>query len=132
MITGPEPAARCGWSHRKYDRASPPLRAPDQGGRPPRQKPLQDFDFAPNPTHRPGRHPLACCEWTKKGEPLCPIGDSGTGKSNLLIALGTAAAVVGFRVRYVFGGNIIATGTDSYRLAHAKNQQGKGRSSAAR
>ncbi|MFI6493942.1 hypothetical protein [Streptomyces sp. NPDC050564] len=38
----------------------------------------------------------------------------------------TAAAMVGFRVRSVFGGNIIATGTDFYRLAHTKNQQGNG------
>ncbi len=28
--------------------------------------------------------------------------------------------------RLTFGGNIIETGTDSYRLAHAKNQQGAG------
>jgi ABC-type phosphonate transport system ATPase subunit len=28
------------------------------------------------------------------------IGDSGTGKSHLLIALGTEAAISGFRVKY--------------------------------
>lgn len=28
--------------------------------------------------------------------------------------------------RLTFGGNIIETGTDSYRLAHTKNQQGSG------
>ncbi len=28
--------------------------------------------------------------------------------------------------RLTFGGNIIETGTDSYRLAHTKNQQGNG------
>jgi hypothetical protein len=28
--------------------------------------------------------------------------------------------------RLPFGGNIIETGTDSYRLAHAKSQQGNG------
>jgi DNA replication protein DnaC len=32
---------------------------------------------------------LARCEWIKKGLPLCLIGDTGTGKSHLLIALGT-------------------------------------------
>jgi hypothetical protein len=36
----------------------------------------------------------------KKGQPLCLIGDSGTGKSHLLIALGTEAAISGFRVKY--------------------------------
>jgi DNA replication protein DnaC len=38
-------------------------------------------------------HTLAKCEWIKKGLPLCLIGDSGTGKSHLLIALGTEAAM---------------------------------------
>ncbi|MGH3292551.1 MAG: ATP-binding protein [Trebonia sp.] len=40
------------------------------------------------------------CDWVRKGLPLCLIGDSGTGKSHLLIALGTEAAMAGFRVRY--------------------------------
>jgi hypothetical protein len=43
---------------------------------------------------------LAACDWVRKGQPLCLIGDSGTGKSHLLIALGAAAAMAGFRVRY--------------------------------
>jgi len=34
------------------------------------------------------------------GQPLCLIGDPGTGKSHLLIGLGTAAEN-GYRVRYV-------------------------------
>lgn len=34
------------------------------------------------------------------GEPVCLIGDSGTGKSHLLIGLRTAAAEAGHRVRY--------------------------------
>lgn len=184
----------------------------------PRQKALRDFDFDANPNIDPATiHTLASCEWIRKGEPLCLIGDSGTGKSHLLIALGTEAAMAGFQVRYVlaaklvnelveaaddrqltktiarygrvdllaidelgymeldrrgaellfqvltereekasvtiasnesfggwtktftdprlyaaivdrltFGGNIIETGTDSYRLAHAKTQQGNG------
>ena len=44
---------------------------------------------------------LATCDWVRKGQPLCLIGDSGTGKSHLLIGLGTAAAENGYRVRYV-------------------------------
>ncbi len=35
------------------------------------------------------------------GQPCCLIGDSGTGKSHLLIGLGTAAAENGYRVRCV-------------------------------
>ena len=39
---------------------------------------------------------LATADWVRKGQPLCLIGDSGTGKSHLLIALGTEAAMAGF------------------------------------
>ena len=59
----------------------------------PRQKYLQDFDFDANPNINPATiHTLANCNWIRSGQPLCLIGDSGTGKSHLLIGLGTAAA----------------------------------------
>ncbi|MEV1176391.1 ATP-binding protein [Nonomuraea sp. NPDC049784] len=38
-------------------------------------------------------HTLATGGWARKGLPLCLIGDSGTGKSHLQIALGTEAAI---------------------------------------
>ena len=50
---------------------------------------------------------LATCDWVRKGQPLCLIGDSGTGKSHLLIALGTAAAMAGFRVRYILASKLV-------------------------
>lgn len=43
----------------------------------------------------------------RKGDPLCLIGDSGTGKSHLLIGLGTAAAQQGFRVRYTLATKLV-------------------------
>jgi DNA replication protein DnaC len=84
-------------------------------------------------------HTLATGDWIRRGEPLCLIGGSGTGKSHLLIGLGTAAAEKGYRVKYTlatrlvnelveavdrltFHGTIIETGTDSYRLAHTKQE----------
>jgi DNA replication protein DnaC len=74
----------------------------------PRQKSLRDFDFDANPNIDPAAiHTLTSCEWIKKGEPLCLIGDSGTGKSHLLIALGTEAAMAGFRVRYVLAAKLV-------------------------
>jgi DNA replication protein DnaC len=67
----------------------------------PRQKWLADFDYQANPAINPALiNTLAGCDWIRKGEPLCLIGDSGTGKSHLLIGLGSAAALAGFRVRY--------------------------------
>ncbi|MBV9319879.1 MAG: ATP-binding protein [Mycobacterium sp.] len=40
--------------------------------------------------------PLANDGWVKAGHPLCLIGDSGTGKTHLLIALATLAAETGY------------------------------------
>ncbi|GAB2954040.1 hypothetical protein GCM10027028_65410 [Streptomyces sundarbansensis] len=57
----------------------------------PREKTLREFDYRANPNVDPAViHNLASCDWIAKGYPLCLIGDSGTGKSHLLIALGTA------------------------------------------
>jgi DNA replication protein DnaC len=74
----------------------------------PRQKWLSDFDFEANPNIQPAAvHTLAKCEWVRHGHPLCLIGDSGTGKSHLLIALGTEAAMAGFRVKYVLAAKLV-------------------------
>lgn len=68
----------------------------------PRTKRLADFD----PTRLPDLPPatlahLADGAWIDAGQPLVLLGDSGTGKTHLLIGLGTAAAETGRRVRYV-------------------------------
>jgi DNA replication protein DnaC len=74
----------------------------------PRFKFLKDFDFDANPAVEPAViHTLATCDWVRKGQPLCLIGDSGTGKSHLLIALGTEAAMAGFRVRYTLAAKLV-------------------------
>jgi DNA replication protein DnaC len=74
----------------------------------PREKWLADFDFEANPNINPATiHTLAKGEWIRKGDPLCLIGDSGTGKSHLLIGLGTAAAQQGFRVRYTLATKLV-------------------------
>jgi len=74
----------------------------------PRDKSLRAFDFDANSNVDPAVvHTLASCDWVRKGLPLCLIGDSGTGKSHLLIALGTEAAMAGFRVRYVLATKLV-------------------------
>lgn len=74
----------------------------------PRQKSLREFDFDANPNVDPATiHTLANCEWVNKGQPLCLIGDSGTGKSHLLIALGAEAAMKGYRVRYTLATKLV-------------------------
>src|SRR6478609_11165107 len=74
----------------------------------PRAKRIEEFDFAANPSITPAViNQLATCAWVKTGQPLCLIGDSGTGKSHLLIALGTAAAEQGYRVRYTLTSKLV-------------------------
>jgi DNA replication protein DnaC len=68
----------------------------------PRVKRLEDLDL----DLLPGLPAATLAElargaWIDAGEPLVALGDSGTGKTHLLIALGTAAAEQGRRVRYV-------------------------------
>jgi DNA replication protein DnaC len=74
----------------------------------PREKSVRTFDFDANPSVDPAViHTLATRDWVKKGLPLCLIGDSGTGKSHLLIALGTEAAMAGYRVRYTLAAKLV-------------------------
>ncbi|CUU59123.1 DNA replication protein DnaC [Parafrankia irregularis] len=74
----------------------------------PRTKALREFDYTANPHVDPATiHTLAACDWVTKGQPLCLIGDSGTGKSHLLIALGTEAAMKGHRVRYTLATKLV-------------------------
>ncbi|MER6076415.1 IS21-like element helper ATPase IstB [Streptomyces sp. NPDC001817] len=74
----------------------------------PRPKWLADFDFDANPAvDQAVIATLAEGEWIRRGEPLCLIGDSGTGKSHLLIALGSAATQRGFRVRYCSAAKLV-------------------------
>lgn len=68
----------------------------------PRTKRLEDFDTAAVSDLPPATlAQLATGDWIDAGQPLVLLGDSGTGKTHLLIGLGTAAAEQGRRVRYV-------------------------------
>ena len=74
----------------------------------PRPKRLEEFSFDANPAINSAViGQLASCAWVKAGHPLCLIGDSGTGKSHLLIALGTVAAEAGYRVRYTLASKLV-------------------------
>jgi len=95
----------------------------------PRAKWLADFDFEANPGISPAViNTLAACDWVRAGSPLCLIGDSGTGKSHLLIALGTAAAMAGFRVRYTLASklaNELAEAADDRQLTKTIARYGR-------
>ena len=71
----------------------------DAGFLPPKR--LKEFSFDANPANNHAViGPPANCGWVKAGHPLCLIGDSGTGKTHLLTALGTLAAEAGYQGRY--------------------------------
>jgi DNA replication protein DnaC len=68
----------------------------------PRLKRLAEFNVDAVPTIQPATlAALATGNYMDAGEPIVLLGDSGTGKSHLLIALGFAACEQGRRVRYV-------------------------------
>jgi len=74
----------------------------------PVDKRLDSFDYQFNPQVSPAvMNTLAGAGWVAAGEPLCLIGDSGTGKTHLLIGLGIAAAEAGHRVRYVHAARLV-------------------------
>ncbi|MGV7591825.1 ATP-binding protein, partial [Mycobacterium kansasii] len=82
-----------------------------------------------NPDIEPATiHQLATGDWIRHGLPLCLIGDSGTGKSHLLIGLGTAAAEQGFRVRYTLATKLVnelVEAADEKQLAKTINRYGR-------
>ena len=68
----------------------------------PRLKRLADFNIDAVPTIAPATlGQLAAGHYMDAGEPVVLLGDSGTGKSHLLIGLGLAACEQGRRVRYI-------------------------------
>jgi DNA replication protein DnaC len=66
----------------------------------PRLKRLADFSTDAVPAITPALANLATGAYLDKGEPVVLLGDSGTGKTHLLIGLGLAACEQGRRVRY--------------------------------
>jgi len=68
----------------------------------PRLKRLEDLDLSVLPGLPAATlAALSAGSWIDNGEPVVLLGDSGTGKTHLLIGLGVAAAETGRRVRYV-------------------------------
>ena len=70
----------------------------------PRMKRLEDFDCTVTPSVPPTTvATLAQGAFIDAGAPVVLLGDSGTGKSHLLIGMGVAACEAGRRVRCVDG-----------------------------
>ena len=81
----------------------PAAAAPAASAKPasPGLKRLADFNTDAIPGIAAQLAALATGAWIDAGQPLVLLGDSGTGKTHLLIGLGLAACEQGRRVRYV-------------------------------
>ena len=95
----------------------------------PRLKHLADFDLAAAPTVDPALlATLERGEWIDAGQPVVLLGDSGTGKSHLLIGLGMAACQRGLRVRYTTAAalvNELAEAADERTLSRLVARYGR-------
>lgn len=105
-----ESALRAGLTHRAYLADVLAAEIDDRGERRrqrrvadahfPRTKRLGDFDCTRSPVNEATVAALAAGTFIERGDPIVLLGDSGTGKSHLLIGTGMAAADAGRRVRY--------------------------------
>jgi DNA replication protein DnaC len=95
----------------------------------PRIKRLADFDLGAAPTVNPATiATLAKGGYLQAGEPVVLLGDSGTGKSHLLIGLGIAACEAGRRVRYATAAQLVnelAEAADERRLSRIVSRYGR-------
>jgi DNA replication protein DnaC len=95
----------------------------------PRLKRLGDFDIDAAPTVNPATiATLAAGNYLDVGEPVALLGDSGTGKTHLLIGLGLAACEQARRVRYATCAQLVnelVEAADERRLARLVARYGR-------
>jgi DNA replication protein DnaC len=95
----------------------------------PRLKRLADFNTDAVPAITPAQvAALASCTWIDAGEPVVLLGDSGTGKTHLLIGLGLAACEQGRRARYVTTAQLVnelAEAADNRQLSRVVGRYGR-------
>jgi DNA replication protein DnaC len=95
----------------------------------PRIKRLADFDVSASPdVNAATLATLAGGAYLDAGEPVVLLGDSGTGKSHLLIGLGLAACEQGRRVRYATCAQLVnelAEAADERRLSRIVARYGR-------
>lgn len=79
-----------------------------QQARFPYPKTLDTFDFVALPSLNKAKvMALTHCEWVSQRENVLLVGNAGTGKTHLTIALGAAACRAGKRVRYYTAASLV-------------------------
>jgi DNA replication protein DnaC len=95
----------------------------------PRLKRLADFNADAVPSISPAQlATLASGAWIDAGNPVVLLGDSGTGKTHLLIGLGLAACEQGRRVRYITTAQLVnelAEAADQRQLSRVVGRYGR-------
>jgi DNA replication protein DnaC len=94
----------------------------------PRIKRLADFDVSSSPIDAVTIATLASGTYLDKGEPVVLLGDSGTGKSHLLIGMGIAACEQGRAVRYATCAGLVnelVEAADERRLSRIVSRYGR-------
>jgi DNA replication protein DnaC len=94
----------------------------------PRVKLLEDFDLSVSGVNPAVIATLASGSYLERSEPVVLLGDSGTGKSHLLIALGMKACEMGKTVRYVTCAQLVnelAEAADQKRLSRLVARYGR-------
>lgn len=94
----------------------------------PRLKHLTEFDTTHSPIDPATIATLTAGAWIDRGEPVVFLGDSGTGKTHLLIGAGIAAAQAGRRVRYVTCAKLVnelAEAADEHTLSKLVGRYGR-------
>jgi DNA replication protein DnaC len=92
-------------------------------------KDLDTFDFALTP--QVGKQKvleLARCQWIEEKSNLCCVGNSGTGKTHLAVALGQAACRTGKRVKFYTAATLVnhlEEAQKNYRLERMLTMLGK-------
>jgi DNA replication protein DnaC len=94
----------------------------------PRLKRLTDFNTDAIPGIAAQLATLATGAWIDAGQPVVALGDSGTGKTHLLIGLGLAACEQGRRVRYATTAQLVnelAEAADARQLSRVVARYGR-------
>ena len=133
-----EAAARDGATHRGYlaellaaevdERAERRRVRRTREARFPRVKLLEDFDTGNAPIDPATIATLAAGEFIDASRPAVLLGDSGTGKTHLLIGTGMAACQAGRSVRYVTAAGLVnelVEAQDTHQLSKIVTRYGR-------
>jgi DNA replication protein DnaC len=133
-----EAAARDGATHRGYlaellaaevdERAERRRVRRTREARFPRMKLLEDFDTGNSPIDPATIATLASGDFIDASRPAVLLGDSGTGKTHLLIGTGMAACQAGRSVRYVTAASLVnelVEAQDAHQLSKTVARYGR-------